>query len=155
MISKVVAIVALVILPLSILLWHASHYSPVHRRYDVTPYKSLRFYLKGGVCGLRLLSMPTKTSTPSAFEAPLNFDATPNNRSLLISSQLKGRYRITWVVFPLWLSTGALTLIGVIPFARGPVQRRWRRWRGLCTFCGYNLTGNRSGRCPECGQRFR
>jgi hypothetical protein len=22
---------------------------------------------------------------------------------------------------------------------------------GLCTNCGYNLTGNESGRCPECG----
>ena len=23
-----------------------------------------------------------------------------------------------------------------------------------CDCCGYNLTGNRSGRCPECGTRF-
>ncbi|HKQ49157.1 MAG TPA: RDD family protein [Phycisphaerae bacterium] len=25
----------------------------------------------------------------------------------------------------------------------------------LCTKCGYNLTGNVSGRCPECGQEIR
>jgi predicted RNA-binding Zn-ribbon protein involved in translation (DUF1610 family) len=33
----------------------------------------------------------------------------------------------------------------------------WRRWRfrreeaPLCRHCGYNLTGNVSGICPECG----
>lgn len=28
----------------------------------------------------------------------------------------------------------------------------WRRHRrGLCAVCGYNLFGNESGRCPECG----
>jgi hypothetical protein len=26
-----------------------------------------------------------------------------------------------------------------------------RRDRGLCPHCGYNLTGNVSGTCPECG----
>ena len=30
--------------------------------------------------------------------------------------------------------------------------RRYRR--GLCENCGYNLQGNDTGRCPECGNRF-
>ena len=33
----------------------------------------------------------------------------------------------------------------------------WRRDRippGHCTGCGYNLTGNISGTCPECGEEF-
>lgn len=34
-------------------------------------------------------------------------------------------------------------------------SRRARRWRlrraGKCPVCGYNLTGNTSGVCPECG----
>src|SRR5262245_40377085 len=28
---------------------------------------------------------------------------------------------------------------------------RWRRGPGTCRECGYNLTGNVAGRCPECG----
>jgi predicted amidophosphoribosyltransferase len=30
------------------------------------------------------------------------------------------------------------------------IRRRTRP--GLCRFCGYNLTGNVSGVCPECGK---
>ena len=38
-----------------------------------------------------------------------------------------------------------------------PTLLVWRFGRkppkpGHCAFCGYNLTGNVSGRCPECGQ---
>jgi hypothetical protein len=32
-----------------------------------------------------------------------------------------------------------------------PFRRRRRRKLGLCVRCGYNLTGNVSGVCPECG----
>jgi len=52
---------------------------------------------------------------------------------------------------PLWFIT--------LPFAVAPVRfgSRWlrhrcrERRRGLCPACLYNLTGNVSGRCPECG----
>lgn len=40
-------------------------------------------------------------------------------------------------------------LLGV----QGPLLRRRRRVRGLCVKCGYDLTGNESGVCPECGTR--
>ena len=39
-----------------------------------------------------------------------------------------------------------------LAFIRGPL-RRWRRQRkGLCLRCGYNLEGNVSGTCSECGE---
>ncbi len=38
-----------------------------------------------------------------------------------------------------------------IAFIRDPLRRYRRRRRGLCITCGYNLTGNVSGVCPECG----
>ena len=37
---------------------------------------------------------------------------------------------------------------------RGPLRRWRRRKRGLCLHCGYNLTGNTSGVCPECAQKI-
>jgi hypothetical protein len=31
------------------------------------------------------------------------------------------------------------------------LRRQWRRRRGQCERCGYDLTGNEGGDCPECG----
>ena len=41
-----------------------------------------------------------------------------------------------------------------IVFFRGPYRRYRRRKKGLCLKCGYNLTGNVSGVCPECGEKI-
>jgi hypothetical protein len=35
--------------------------------------------------------------------------------------------------------------------AIGDYERQDRLRRGLCVKCGYDLTGNLSGTCPECG----
>jgi hypothetical protein len=43
-------------------------------------------------------------------------------------------------------------------FATPPAVMWWRSRRmpaGHCQKCGYNLTGNVSGRCPECGTAIR
>ena len=61
--------------------------------------------------------------------------------------------------FPSFFSAGApcwgLSLLfatyPTIAFIRGPLRRWRRRRRNLCVECGYNLTGNESGVCPECG----
>ena len=49
-------------------------------------------------------------------------------------------------IVPLWLPT---LCVGVL-FAYLVVRGSWIR-HGCCRQCGYNLTGNVSGRCPECG----
>lgn len=57
---------------------------------------------------------------------------------------------------PTWV---AFALFGVYPTAAsiGGLLSTWRRWHrhrnGWCIGCGYNLTGNISGACPECGTR--
>ena len=52
---------------------------------------------------------------------------------------------------PSWSVVLLLGWYPTIAFIRGPL-RRWRRHRkGLCTQCGYDLTDNVSGTCPECG----
>jgi len=54
--------------------------------------------------------------------------------------------------FPIWLTVPALLAYPAIAFIRGPLRRwRWRR-KGCCRNCGYDLTGNTSGVCPECGK---
>jgi hypothetical protein len=56
---------------------------------------------------------------------------------------------VTVLIFPLW----QLLLLGIFPIRS---ILFWHRLRGrirdgLCLECGYNLMGNVSGVCPECG----
>ena len=90
MFTKILAVVALMILPLSAMLWRQSHAEPSQRRYDVTLYKSLRIYLIDGVCGLRLLTLPTKTASRSDFRTSLNYNPTPKKGSFLVASTKQG-----------------------------------------------------------------
>ncbi len=55
-------------------------------------------------------------------------------------------------MFPAWLPFIAFGTYPTTAFIRGPLRRHRRRKRGLCINCGYNLTGNESGVCPECGE---
>lgn len=63
---------------------------------------------------------------------------------------------MTQVLFRRWALLLPIPLFLAYPtmaFIRGPV-RRWRRRRmGLCLKCGYDLTGNVTGICPECGRQ--
>lgn len=52
----------------------------------------------------------------------------------------------TW---PLFLLLGLYPTYALV-FARKR-RRDYRRRRGLCVKCGYDLTGNTTGTCPECG----
>lgn len=54
---------------------------------------------------------------------------------------------------PLWIPL-ALLLILEIGILREPWLRYSRRRRNCCVHCGYNLTGNVSGICSECGQVY-
>ncbi len=53
--------------------------------------------------------------------------------------------------FPMHLGLVVLIPVLVLPLLPGTIRRE-RRKRGLCVKCGYDLTGNVSGRCPECGE---
>jgi hypothetical protein len=57
------------------------------------------------------------------------------------------------VTFPYWLPAvcfAFLPALTAVKFWRARARRR-REAEGLCSGCGYNLTGNTSGVCPECG----
>ncbi len=53
---------------------------------------------------------------------------------------------------PLWAPPLLFAAYPAVAFVRGPLRRWRRRRKGQCVTCGYNLTGNTSGRCPECGE---
>lgn len=58
------------------------------------------------------------------------------------------------VAIPHWTLCMSLLAYPVIVFIRGPLRRWRRRRRGLCLRCGYDLAGNESGVCPECGKEY-
>ena len=55
---------------------------------------------------------------------------------------------VPWWLIPLGL---AYPLWILVRHVHRTETRRVRRRLGLCRDCGYNLTGNESGVCPECG----
>jgi len=55
------------------------------------------------------------------------------------------------VRIPLWGPMVLFLLYPAINLVRGPLRRWRRRRKGLCLRCGYDLRGNASGVCPECG----
>ena len=55
-------------------------------------------------------------------------------------------------LFPVASLLVALPMTWLISFLRSWFQVRHRMLRRLCASCGYNLTGNVSGICPECGR---
>ena len=55
---------------------------------------------------------------------------------------------------PLWLAASLFAAYPAIAFIRGPLRRWRRRRRGECQNCGYNLTGNVTGVCSECGTKI-
>jgi hypothetical protein len=58
------------------------------------------------------------------------------------------------VTFPFWALTAAMAIASLVQGRRA--LRRWYRvQRGRCSQCGYDLTGNTSGACPECGSAIQ
>jgi uncharacterized paraquat-inducible protein A len=66
-----------------------------------------------------------------------------------------------WFDFPQFVVSGwllsVLTAVLTVPFISGLIRHRVLRRRAAqnrCLRCGYLLTGNVSGRCPECGSEI-
>ncbi len=65
-----------------------------------------------------------------------------------------GTFVTSGLRFSLWLLVIAFSSYPASVFVRSPLRRHRRRKRGLCLTCAYNLTGNTSGVCPECGTKI-
>jgi hypothetical protein len=71
----------------------------------------------------------------------------------IIRDQWHRRLDVQFASVPLWLvlaTSAVLPVFGLCRATHRAVLRRLRK-RGRCGCCGYNLTGNTSGTCPECG----
>jgi hypothetical protein len=67
----------------------------------------------------------------------------------------------SWIerVGNVWFGIAGVTIAGLIYTPRGIASMRQSLWKQLadkgipcCIHCGYDLTGNESGKCPECGK---
>ncbi len=75
-------------------------------------------------------------------------------RTTLLPPKIVGEVRTQYIRYgarvSLWLTLLLSGTYPLIAFIRGPLRRWRRRRKGLCIVCGYDLTGNESGVCPEC-----
>ena len=70
-------------------------------------------------------------------------------RSYYIS--YSGQIHSRGVAAPYWIIVLLTAILPALWF-RDHLARRRRLRTGLCRSCGYDLTGNTSGVCPECGE---
>ena len=73
--------------------------------------------------------------------------------NLVPSTMSRSRYVVCCV--PLWAPTCLFVSLLTLDLVRGPLRRWYRRARNRCVGCTYDLTGNLSGACPECGLPIR
>jgi len=68
-----------------------------------------------------------------------------------VKEAVVGRTLGKGVAFPFWFLALLLGTYPAVSWVRGPLRRSRRRRRGQCIHCCYDLRGNVSGICPECG----
>ena len=102
-----------------------------------------------------LILLPRSVTRLGAKSTPRgSFLSLPALRHRTFSPFPSKAYKWTELHLPLWLPFILFGTCLTIAFMHGPLRRRHRRKRGECIKCGYNLTGNVSGICPECGTRI-
>jgi hypothetical protein len=107
-----------------------------------------------GLAGGRFMFMGTNAS-PGSDGGWCDFNALPPGfpygwKPFVIRSE----GRMGFVSVPLWLPFVLFSAYPLFVFIRhGPIRRSRRRQAGLCVKCGYDLTGNVTGTCPECGSQ--
>lgn len=93
----------------------------------------------------------------------LRHESVPANRAI---NRPRGETGLSWrlgarfgetgpagldVVFPFWLPVAAFAVSASAFCLSHVLANRRRRTTGLCMGCEYDLTGNQTGICPECG----
>lgn len=130
---------------------------------------AMRIWLDRG--DLRLVHVPTvkyhvSTTPPKDSKSRINafaFESSTLTVNFLTNARpypggpaarIPFTYGETRLTIPLW---GPFILAAAYPtifLVKNVYRRRHRRKKGLCLKCGYDLTGNVSGICSECGEKI-
>ncbi len=115
-------------------------------------------YRRAGNSGLRVnparaVRNNRQTPGPATDDGSKFYRVYSESSGFLTENTAPSRILILWV--SLWVPLVLLVIYPCFALMRGPVLRLRRRRNGLCTRCGYNLTGNTSGICPECAEPRR
>lgn len=144
MIRKLALVVCLVLLLLTAALWAVSHTTwgraSLQPRY-VTAFAhgGDEIWLYAGISDERI-SLEVRAARPFVQKGPMRYSVALWTRSIRAP---------LWLVCPVIAATCAL-----LAYLDRRSRRRHRISSGCCIRCGYNLTGNVSGVCPECGERI-
>ena len=149
MIRKAVIVVLTFAAVVTAGLWVVSHVAPQHWGVGSKRLKQICNLRYGGLYLYRLKGV-RGNPWASGGEIRERYLRLPGLHVETCAFQAGGRSWRLWLDFRLPFILYAA--YPTIAFVRGPV-RRWRRGRkGHCLKCGYDLTGNVSGVCPECGE---
>ena len=117
------------------------HFTVVSSRYA-----TLGISVYRGKLRLAILNYPEEEGPFLAWEVPI-WQGFHCSRFSLTSEKTYWELSIpTYGAFAFCVSYPIVALIC------GPLRRRRRHRKGLCPACGYDLTGNESRVCPECGK---
>lgn len=124
--------------------------------YGVTDAVGTTIYISRGSLGVTWVEgqswFATGTSTVAYSNRSPNWSLFPSTTNALWSNwkiwpalEKNGKFHTGTI--PLWI----LFVLIAVPSAIALWRTRRLAVAGHCTRCGYNLTGNTTGRCPECG----
>ena len=86
---------------------------------------------------------------------PTGWRTIPNIGCINGLANLNPRFSANQIVLPFFHCGFTTLLLGacfILPDAIATIRFHRRRAEGRCLRCGYNLTGNTTGVCPECGK---
>jgi hypothetical protein len=87
------------------------------------------------------------TDRPLNFRHPKKLWAWPSRELYTVQRLPLAKITVYYVTFPLWLPALAAAIPAALLWRAGR-----RRVPGACGGCGYDLSGNTCGPCPECGK---
>ena len=162
MIRKCIVIICLFGAAAGAMSWYRSFHSVLEARTDFTRGHAAALILHQGEARL-LIQQPAQAGKELGLLGTLLFN-NRNKTSLkrhwfifrviiwIRAAPGSGKIRQTFLIGPFWLVLLLTICYPAIWCIRVPLRRRRHRRLGRCVDCGYDLTGNVTGKCSECGR---